>query len=179
MPSSSTPSSPKQTPTTMTQFYIRLQEGICGGIKPATPRLLLEITSPGEGAPSIKSSERKQGTKVFKEQSAEVSAEQINGLASELKEVLAGLPTEKPRGAEDIYGLDTSIFFGSDELEWRNGGPEGFSFPYPLVDVRAKECETGCTPGLYESDIQPTAAQKAKFKDLVEKIKAIASSSLQ
>ncbi|ODQ55734.1 hypothetical protein SAICODRAFT_28796 [Saitoella complicata NRRL Y-17804] len=145
----------------MTQFYIRLQEGICGGIKPATPRLLLEITSPGEGAPSIKSSERKQGTKVFKEQSAEVSAEQINGLASELKEVLAGLPTEKPRGAEDIYGLDTSIFFGSDELEWRNGGPEG------------------CTPGLYESDIQPTAAQKAKFKDLVEKIKAIASSSLQ
>lgn len=34
------------------------------------------------------------------------------------------LPTGNP-GCEDLYGMDTSIFWGSEDLQWRNSGPEG------------------------------------------------------
>lgn len=58
------------------------------------------------------------------------------------------LPVESPTGSEDIYGLDTSIFWGSDDLVWINGGPQG------------------CGGGL--SDTQATDEEKAKFKRAVD-----------
>jgi len=49
--------------------------------------------------------------------------------------------------------LNTSIFFGSDELQWGNGGPQG------------------CGGG--RSEVQPTAEQKEKFKRAVEIVKQL------
>ncbi|TFY54976.1 hypothetical protein EVJ58_g8542 [Rhodofomes roseus] len=62
--------------------------------------------------------------------------------------ILKSIPTEQPPGSEDIYGLDTSIAFGSDDLMWMNGGPAG--------------CGTG------RSTVQATEEDKAKFKRAVK-----------
>lgn len=66
----------------------------------------------------------------------------------ELHGILKEIPTEQPPGSEDIYGLDTSIAWQSDDLEWYNGGPQG------------------CGGG--QSFVQATAEDKAKFKRAVE-----------
>ncbi len=34
-------------------------------------------------------------------------------------------PRRSPPGSEDIYGLDISIAWGSEDLMWQNGGPSG------------------------------------------------------
>jgi hypothetical protein len=67
---------------------------------------------------------------------------------------LKELPTEYPPGSEDIYRLDTSIAWGSDDLVWVNGGPQG------------------CGGGV--STIQATDEQKAKFKRAVDIVKELA-----
>ena len=66
-------------------------------------------------------------------------------LVVELHGILKELPTgtESLSGSEDIYGLDTSIAWGSEDLQWMNGAP------------------SGCGGGT--SSIQPTYEQKAKF----------------
>jgi len=69
-------------------------------------------------------------------------------LVNELHGILKELPTESPPGSEDIYGLDTSIAWGSDDLQWMNGAPDG------------------CGGGT--SSIQPTEEQKTKFRRAVE-----------
>lgn len=69
-------------------------------------------------------------------------------LVDELHGILKSIPTEMPPGSEDIYGLDTSIAWQSEDLTWYNGGP------------------SGCVGG--ESMIQPTDEDKAKFKRAVE-----------
>lgn len=63
------------------------------------------------------------------------------------------LPTEQPPGSEDIYGLNTGIVWGSSNLEWANGGPQG------------------CGGG--KSTVQVTEEQKAKFKRAVEIVKQL------
>ncbi|KAG6835244.1 hypothetical protein H0H93_003580, partial [Arthromyces matolae] len=65
------------------------------------------------------------------------------------------LPTEFPPGSEDIYGLDTSIAWGSEDLEWVNGGPQG------------------CGGG--PSEVQATDEQKAKFKRAVDIVQELTS----
>ena len=45
-------------------------------------------------------------------------------LAQQMRDIeaaLKGLPVESPPGSEDIYGLDTSIAFLSNDLQWMNG----------------------------------------------------------
>ena len=69
-------------------------------------------------------------------------------LVGELHDILQSIPTEQPPGSEDIYGLDTSIAFQSDDLVWMNGGPEG------------------C--GMGASTVLPTVEDKAKFARAVQ-----------
>jgi len=69
-------------------------------------------------------------------------------LVNELHGILKKLPTESPPGSEDIYGLDTSIAWGSDDLQWMNGAPGG------------------CGGGT--SSVRPTDEEKAKFRRAVE-----------
>ena len=65
----------------------------------------------------------------------------------ELYGILKELPVELPPGSEDIYGLNTSIMWADDTLQWQNGGPQG------------------CGGG--SSEVQATEEQKEKFKRAV------------
>jgi hypothetical protein len=51
----------------------------------------------------------------------------------ELRDILKELPTEQPPGSEDIYGMNTSIAWQSEDLQWFNGGPAGCSGGYSSV----------------------------------------------
>ncbi|KAJ6496386.1 hypothetical protein C8R45DRAFT_985802 [Mycena sanguinolenta] len=73
---------------------------------------------------------------------------EVSALVEELHAILKTLPLEDPRGSEDIYGLDTSIMWGSEDLEWCNGGP------------------AGCSGG--KSMVQASQEEKDKFKRAVE-----------
>lgn len=75
-------------------------------------------------------------------------------LVAELHDILKDLPTEDPPASEDIYGLDTSIAWGSEDLMWCNGGPEG------------------CGGGT--STVQVNDEQKIKFKRAVEIVDKLA-----
>ena len=66
-----------------------------------------------------------------------------DALVKELQSILKSIPTEEPRGSEDIYGLGISIMWGSDDFVWQNIGPAGCG-------------------GI--SDVQATDEDKAKFK---------------
>ncbi len=81
-----------------------------------------------------------------------VPMNQYAGQIEELHEILKDLPTEQPPGSEDIYGLDTGIVWGSDDLEWSNGGPQG------------------CSGG--NSSVQATGEDKKRFERAVEIFKA-------
>lgn len=60
---------------------------------------------------------------------------------------------ESPPGSEDIYGLDISIAWGSEDLMWCNSGPEG------------------C--GGNESQVKASEEEKLHFKRAVEIIEQI------
>lgn len=76
-------------------------------------------------------------------------------LVDELHDILKTLPTEQPPGSEDIYGLDTSIAWGSDDLMWMNGGPQG------------------CGGGT--SSVQASNEEKAKFRRAVDIVNELVS----
>lgn len=54
-----------------------------------------------------------------------IEVEPHAALIRELYSILKVIPTESPPGSEDIYGLNTSIAWASQDLEWCNGGPAG------------------------------------------------------
>lgn len=139
-------------------MIIVIGAGIVGGFAPPTPsaihifdaapnQLHLNISSVirPDGSPELQSS----GSKYLS-----TSESDTNPLVDELHGILKEIPTEQPPGSEDIYGLDTSIAWQSDDgFEWYNGGPQG------------------CGGG--ESFVKPTADQKAKFKRAVEIVNAL------
>ena len=126
--------------------------GIQGGFAPPTPNLIVTITQPlNQPHLNISSAIRPDGTPNLQEalpRSISSEDEHTASLVDELHAILKTLPTELPPGSEDIYGLDTSIAWGSDDLVWANGGPQG------------------CNGGT--SSVQPTEEEKAKFKRAVD-----------
>ncbi|KAF7364380.1 hypothetical protein MSAN_01098700 [Mycena sanguinolenta] len=52
---------------------------------------------------------------------------EVSSIIDELHAILKTLSLEDPRGSENIYGMDTSIMWGSEDLEWCNSGPAGCS----------------------------------------------------
>jgi hypothetical protein len=92
-----------------------LPSGITGGFAPPEPKAVksvaytaktntLQITSSASGLAQ---------TEVQKDHT-------VDALVKELQSILKSIPSGDPQSGEDIYGLDTSIAWGSDELEWRN-----------------------------------------------------------
>ncbi|KAF8714577.1 hypothetical protein RHS03_00100, partial [Rhizoctonia solani] len=153
------------TRTTMPpqQFLVRLQHGItvypfvalAGGFAPPTPNAIHQLTRSTDTPNSlfIESMVRPDGTPSLqprppKDLPIHDSSHGSYSLVDELHAILKQIPTEKPPGIEDIYGLDTSIMWASDDLEWFNGGPQG------------------CGHGT--SEVQPTEEEKAKFKRAIE-----------
>jgi hypothetical protein len=130
--------------------------GIVGGFAPPTPDAIYSIAkSDAQSHLSITAAVRPDGTPSVQE----VAPKQVNHgdetskLVTELESILKKLPTEQPPGSEDIYGLNTGIFWGSNDLQWANGGPEG------------------CGGGT--SSVQATAEEKEKFKRAVDIVKQL------
>lgn len=84
-----------------------------------------------------------------------IAVDSHTALIEELHSILKEIPTESPPGSEDIYGLDTSIAWGSDDLEWCNGGP------------------AGCGGG--NSETKASEEDKKKFKRAVEIVNQLAT----
>lgn len=149
------------------QFYVRLQRGITGGFAPPTPSEIHQLARSSDN-PSILSVQlavRPDGTPQLVQQEpksvpipefstlAADDPKNVDSRVAELENILKNLPTEQPPGSEDIYGMDTSIAYGSDNLEWTNGGPGG------------------CGHG--KSEVQATEQQKQQFKRAVEIVKGL------
>ncbi|KAF8809433.1 hypothetical protein BYT27DRAFT_7162799 [Phlegmacium glaucopus] len=128
------------------EYSLRLQTGITGGFAPPTPSAIHTITQPlNTNFLTIASS---VGTQDIAPKHISSEDEHTASLVDELYDILKTIPTEDPPGSQDIYGLDTSIAWGSEDLQWMNGGPQG------------------CGGGI--STVQPTQGDKAKFKRAVE-----------
>jgi len=139
------------------EYSFRLQEGITGGFAPPTPNLIHTFTQPlNSDTFTIATAIRPTGTPELQDFGNKFisKTDETSKLVEELHGILKELPTEVPPGSQDIYGLDTSIAWGSDDLEWMNGGPQG------------------CGGGV--SEVQATEEQKAKFKRAVEIVKELA-----
>ena len=131
--------------------------GITGGFAPPTPEAIHTLTRPlNKDTLNITSAVRETGTPGL-ESGLPKSIPHPEALADELHTILKELPTEQPPGSQDIYGMDISIAWGSDDLMWCNGGPQG------------------CGGG--ESAVQATAEQKTKFKRAVEIVEQLVAST--
>ncbi|KAJ7061350.1 hypothetical protein C8F01DRAFT_1139737 [Mycena amicta] len=133
------------------EYFVRLQHGITGGFAPPTPNSLYTIAKSSDAASlTITAAVRPDGTPSLQEAAPKSLAPDsaTDGLVDELHSILKSIPTESPPGSEDIYGLDTSIAWGSDDLEWYNGGP------------------AGCGGG--NSTVKATEEDKKKFRRAVE-----------
>ncbi|EIW53769.1 uncharacterized protein TRAVEDRAFT_134014 [Trametes versicolor FP-101664 SS1] len=139
------------------EFSLRLQHGITGGFAPPTPEAIITITGiPTQNLLNITSAVRPKGTPSLQDgapKSLSAADAHTAALVAELKHILSTIPTESPPGSADIYGLDTSIAFGSDDLVWQNGGPQG------------------CGGG--QSSVVPTEEEKAKFVRAVAIVKEL------
>jgi len=132
------------------EYSFRLQHGITGGFAPPTPEKIITVTAAlNHSTLNLTSATRQDGTPGLQDAVPKsLSAAETSALVDELHGILKTIPMESPPGSEDIYGLDTSIAWGSEDLEWYNGGPQG------------------CGGG--QSTIQATDEDKAKFKRAVE-----------
>lgn len=123
-----------------------------GGFVPPTPSAIHTITQPlNSNTLMITSAIRTKGASDLSElpeKEIKSSEQHTASLLEELYTILKTIPTESPPGSEDIYGMDTGIFWGSDGLQWANMVPEG--------------CSSG------RSTVQPTAEEKIKFKRAVD-----------
>lgn len=135
--------------------------GIAGGFAPPTPNAIhiIDFSAPAVSIAStdpqhlqVTSSVRQKGTtelsSAFPKTVAVTSGSDDEKAIHELQALLKDLPVENPPGSKDIYGLDTSIGWNSDDLMWCNGGPAG--------------CGTG------HSSVEADEEHKAKFKRAVE-----------
>ncbi|KAK0236444.1 hypothetical protein EDD85DRAFT_840658 [Armillaria nabsnona] len=133
------------------EYSLRLQRGIAGGFAPPTPSAIFTLTRPlNHDQLNITSAIREIGTASLASAAPKSiqNDDDTNALVEELHGILKEIPTESPPGSEDIYGLDISIAWGSEDLMWQNGGP------------------SGCGGGT--SSVQATDEDKAKFKRAVE-----------
>ncbi|KAF7364370.1 hypothetical protein MSAN_01097500 [Mycena sanguinolenta] len=140
-----------------TEYFLRLQRGIAGGFAPPTPSAVYTLTqsSAQPNTIAVTLAKREDGTpELSSALPKSLPAASSEALVEELHAILKTLPLEEPRGSEDIYGLDTSIAWGSEDLEWCNGGPEG------------------CSGG--KSMKQASAEEKEKFKRAVEIVQELA-----
>lgn len=105
-----------------------MRKGITGGFAPPIPTAVYTVTGSSK-VPHIQvtSATRDHGTPTLQDASPKTLASddaETTTLVDELHGILKVLPIEDP-GCDDLYGMDTSIFWGSDDLTWKNGAPKG------------------------------------------------------
>ncbi|KAI8070484.1 hypothetical protein BC940DRAFT_271220 [Gongronella butleri] len=131
-------------------FQIVLREGITGGFVGPTLKQMVQIQGDDTGASIVHANLKPESKKEYTSQAGSLQADTVQALLTSIKEGLQSLPIEEPIGSEDIYGLDTSIAFFTDDFQWQNGGPEG------------------CSRGV--STKKATDQQKQAFKGLVTQL---------
>ncbi|KAH6954199.1 hypothetical protein DER45DRAFT_570011 [Fusarium avenaceum] len=136
------------------EFMIRLQRGITGGFAPPTPSAIYTISKGPDSEVTITSSVREDGQPMLGNPTEKtIPSTQINELVNELEAIFQEIPVESPPGSEDIYGLNIGLTWGTNDIEWMNGGPEG------------------CGGGT--SYVIPTPEQKQSFERAIEIIEEI------
>jgi len=139
-------------------FFVRVQHGIAGGFAPPQPSAIQTVirdnSSTSLQISSVKDLKNFSTLSEVQPKSLDLGDLDVTSLVDELHSILKELPTERPPGSEDIYGFDIGIAWGSGDLEWANGGPQG------------------CSGGF--SEVQATDEQKAKFKRAVEIVDVLA-----
>ncbi|KAL5529776.1 hypothetical protein ACEPAG_5763 [Sanghuangporus baumii] len=136
------------------EFFLRMQHGITGGFVPPSPSAIHTLSKASEQAHIlVASAVRVDGGRSLSDADPKTldvsdSSSSEMTLVDELHSILKIIPIESPPGSEDIYGLDTSIAWQSNDIIWMNGGP------------------SGCVRGI--SRVQPSEEEKAKFKRAVE-----------
>ena len=132
--------------------------GIAGGFAPPQPSAIQTVirdnSSTSLQISSVKDLQDFRTLSEVQPKSLDLGDLDVTSLVDELHSILKELPTERPPGSEDIYGFDIGIAWGSEDLEWANGGPQG------------------CVGGF--SEVQATDDQKAKFKRAVEIVDVLA-----
>lgn len=120
----------------------KLPSGVAGGFAPPDPAAAKSVSCAAQTntLKIVSSSSNLAPADVERDGSADA-------LLEELQSILKTIPTEDPRGSEDIYGLGISIMWGSKDLEWQN------------------LCPQGCGGA---STVQATDEHKAKFKKALE-----------
>lgn len=138
--------------------------GIAGGFAPPNPTSVQQITSSlndgGTSSILLQTTTRDPDQRrlpdeptaqsTFKHDAVvdnatkEKVGDRVSKLVGELEAILRKLPMESPPGSKDIYGMDIGLTFGSDNVEWMNGGPQG------------------CGGGV--SDVEATDAEREEFK---------------
>ncbi|KAF9781206.1 hypothetical protein BJ322DRAFT_1079679 [Thelephora terrestris] len=127
------------------QFYLRVVHGIVGGFAPPAPTAVKTVSYTDQTKTLQISFSSDLAPRVLKEDKDNFA--DVDALVEELQSILRTIPTEEPKGSEDIYGLDTSIMWGSDDFVWENCGAQG----------------CGST-----STVEATDEEKAKFKKALE-----------
>ncbi|KAF8488083.1 hypothetical protein JB92DRAFT_3018292 [Gautieria morchelliformis] len=124
------------------EFVIRLQHGIAGGFAPPTPSAIY-VLSRSKDHPAelvINSAVRQDGTPSLSDaEPKKIPVDSYTALIEELHSILKEIPVESPPGIQDIYGLDTSIAWGSEDLQWRNGGPSGCGSGYSEIQASEED----------------------------------------
>lgn len=133
---------------------LRLTQGVIGGIVAAKATFDFCIAKLGD----------KAGVWVYEAELAipnegvirrwEVSKLEFESLAAQVAQGLENLPTEFPKGSEDIYGCNTRIRLQLPNLKWVNEPP------------------TGCIRR--DSDTRASSLEIQKFRQCVEDIKKFA-----
>ncbi|KAG6835676.1 hypothetical protein H0H93_015845 [Arthromyces matolae] len=137
------------------ELIVRLQHGIMGGFSGPNPDEIHTITKQAHSSSLLIQSLTRSSSSMPlmpcspKHLPIDKDDSSPARLLTELRVILAQLPTEKPAGSEDIFGEDTGLTWSSEDFTWWNGGPDG--------------CGGGG-----KSRVQPTEKQKEKFKRAVE-----------
>ncbi|CAG8721517.1 3416_t:CDS:1, partial [Acaulospora colombiana] len=136
---------------------------ITGGFAPPNPTSVQTFTSSlSDGNASILFQQTKRAhdqKRLPDEPTAQAtlptsSHTKVDELISELEGILKKLPTENPPGSKDIYGEDIGLMYGSDNVEWINGGP------------------AGCGEG--QSSVEATEEDKKNFKRAIAIVEELA-----
>ncbi|KDQ19684.1 hypothetical protein BOTBODRAFT_80673, partial [Botryobasidium botryosum FD-172 SS1] len=111
------------------EFAVRLQHGISGGFAPPNPSAIYSLARQSNNPSKIfiQSQIRPDGTPTLqdpKNKELDIGHASTSELIDELEGILKKLP-QFPPGSADAYGLDTGIFWQSDNLQWMNSGPQG------------------------------------------------------
>jgi WD40 repeat protein len=158
-PHRTAPSHDLGTCAAVSNRYVKLQQGVVGGIMP--PRITLVIGAYESGDTcAITAIGTPVGGGEDVTWSATVPSRELEGLLASLGDLgVWDLPVEDPRGGEDIYAMDTGLWLSDGERTWHNCAP------------------SGCVHAA--SVVRPSDEERQRFSAAIEQVIAFASERVE